>query len=254
MNKTDSTQRFSNRVDAYVKYRPGYPAELVPDLLEKANIHKDAVVADIGSGTGIFTQLLLQAGLQVAAVEPNSNMREAAETLFSEQSRFTSIDAPAEKTGLASNSVDLITAAQAFHWFNNEATKQEFRRILKGGGKLALIWNKRKLSQPFQQAYDGILREFAPEYGQLNHMNLSEQDIASFFDHADMELICFNNSQQLDFSGLLGRLKSSSYCPNESSPYYIPLVTELLALFDQYAFNGMIEFEYDTQLYLGAVA
>jgi SAM-dependent methyltransferase len=248
---TDFTQRFSDRVEAYVKFRPGYPVELVQTLLQKTS---PRTVADIGSGTGIFTRLLLDQGLKVFAVEPNTSMRHAAENLFSEDPLFYSLDAPAEHTGLTDNSVDLITAAQAFHWFNNAATKAEFRRILKPNGKLALIWNKRKISQPFQHAYDAVLRAYVPEYGEVNHMNLSEADIAEFFENGNMEVLHFDNCQQLTFSGLLGRLKSSSYCPTEASPQYPSLVAELAALFEQFAVNDMIDFQYDTQLYLGPIA
>lgn len=250
---TDSTRRFSDRVEAYQKYRPGYPLALLSTLLEKAGLDTDAVVADIGSGTGIFTRLLLDHGLRVLGVEPNTNMRLAAETALSEYQQFTSIDGSAEQTGLEDKSIDLVTAAQALHWFNNAATKAEFQRILKPNGRLALIWNKRAVSEPFQQAYDAILREYAPEYDQVNHMNLDEADIAGFFRPGSMELLHFENSQSLDFAGLIGRLKSSSYCPAEDSPQYIPLVTELVNLFDQFALNGRIDFEYDTQLYLGIV-
>ena len=250
---TDSTQRFSDRVEAYLKYRPGYPAALVATLLEKTGLDASARVADVGSGTGIFTRLLLERNCRVFAIEPNDKMRHAAEVLLSDFPQFTSIDAPAERTGLADNSIDMVTAAQAFHWFNNEATKAEFKRILKRDGKLALIWNRRKVSQPFQQTYDAILREYAPEYNKVNHMNLNEDDITAFFARGSMEELHFDNSQQLDFKGVIGRLKSSSYCPAENSAQYIPLVTELVALFDQYAVNGMIDFEYDTQLYLGSI-
>jgi len=248
---TDSTQRFSDRVEAYVKFRPGYPDELVQTLLQKTS---PRTVADVGSGTGIFTRLLLDQELNVFAVEPNANMRHAAEVLFSGYAYFTSVDASAERTGLAEHSVDLITAAQAFHWFNNTATRTEFRRILKADGKLALIWNKRKVSHPFQQAYDAILKTYAPEYGVVNHMNLSETDIAEFFDDGHMEVLRFDNCQQLTFPGLLGRLKSSSYCPAETSPQYPSLVAELAALFEQFAVNDMIDFQYDTQLYFGTIA
>jgi SAM-dependent methyltransferase len=251
---TDSTQRFSDRVEAYVKFRPDYPAELVKTLVQKTMLDTGAVVADVGSGTGIFTRLLLDQQLKVFAVEPNANMRNAAEVLFSDYPNFTSVDAPAERTGLAEHSVDLVTAAQAFHWFNNAATKAEFRRILKADGKLALIWNKRKVSQPFQQAYDVILKTYAPEYGVVNHMNLSKADIAEFFDAGHMEVLQFDNCQQLTFPGLLGRLKSSSYCPAENSPQYPSLVAELAGLFGQFAVNELIDFEYDTQLYLGSIA
>ena len=251
---TDSTQRFSDRVENYVKYRPGYPSVLIDTLLQKASLGANAVIADIGSGTGILTRLLLNQGHEVLGIEPNTNMRCAAELMLAGHTSFTSIDAPAERTGLADDSVDLITAAQAFHWFNNAATKTEFLRILKPEGKLALIWNKRKISQPFQQAYDAILREYVPEYGVVNHMNLSEADIADFFAVGEMEVLHFDNSQQLAFSNLLGRLKSSSYCPPESSPGYPSLVAELAALFEQFALEDVIDFQYDTELYLGPVA
>ena len=251
---TDNKQRFSKRVEDYIRYRPGYPAELGPRLLEVAGLSAGDVVADIGSGTGIFTRLLLQHDLRVFAVEPNMPMREAAEVELGGERGFKSVPGSAEDTSLADDSVDLVTAAQAFHWFNNDEAKAEFRRILKPGGLLALVWNRRKLSQPFQEAYDAILRELSPEYGKVNHMSLDDRDIAGFFADDEMRLLHFDNSQRFDFDGLLGRLKSSSYCPTEDSPYYIPLVTELLALFDQHAVDGMIEFEYDTRLYLGPMS
>jgi SAM-dependent methyltransferase len=249
-----STERFSSRVDAYQKYRPDYPASLVAEIRKQTGMDGPAVVADIGSGTGIFTRQLLQGGYEVIAVEPNREMREAAEALLADEPRFTSVDGNAEESRLGSASIDLITAAQAFHWFNTDAARQEFRRILKADGKLALIWNRRKLSQPFQQTYDAILREFAPEYGKVNHMNLTATDIESFFATGSMQRFVFDNSQRLDFAALMGRLKSSSYCPEEKSPQFIPLATELLSLFDQHAVDGVIEFEYDTELYLGSIA
>jgi ubiquinone/menaquinone biosynthesis C-methylase UbiE len=248
---TDSTERFSDRVDAYQKYRPGYPPALLAALLERTGLGAGAAVADVGSGTGIFTRQLLDLGLQVNAVEPNTNMRRAAETLLSANPLFRSIDATAEDTGLADRSLDLVTAAQAFHWFNNATTRAEFGRILKPGGKLALIWNKRDLGSPLQQDYHTILSEYAPEYGTVNHMNLTDDDIAEFFSTDSMEILHFDNRQQLDLAGLIGRLKSASYCPAENSPHFIPLMTELVALFDQNAVDGVIDFDYDTQLYLG---
>ena len=248
------TERFSSRVDAYVKYRPGYPQSLLNELQQHTGLGSTASIADFGSGTGIFTRQLLQAGYEVFAVEPNREMRAAAEVILSAEPRFHSIDADAENSGLASASIDLITAAQAFHWFNTDTARQEFRRVLKADGKLALIWNKRKVSRPFQQTYDAILRELAPEYGKVNHMNLTATDIESFFATGSMQRFVFDNSQRLDFAALMGRLKSSSYCPEEKSPQFIPLATELLSLFDQHAVDGAIEFEYDTELYLGSIA
>ena len=248
-----STARFSSRVDAYQKYRPDYPESLLIEIPRQAELESTAVIADFGSGTGIFTRQLLQAGYEVFAVEPNREMRAAAEATLSTLPRFNSIDGSAENSHLASASIDLITAAQAFHWFNTDAAKQEFSRVLKADGKLALIWNKRKVSQPFQQTYDAILRELAPEYGKVNHMNLSASDLESFFATGSMQRYVFDHNQRLDFAALMGRLKSSSYCPDENSPQFIPLATELLSLFDQYAVDGAIDFEYDTELYLGPV-
>ena len=248
------TERFSSRVDAYQKYRPGYPESLLKEIQKQTELGPTAVIADFGSGTGILTQQLVQAGYEVFGVEPNREMREAAEAQLADEPCFTSVDGSAEESRLESASIDLITAAQAFHWFNTDTAKQEFRRVLKTDGKLALIWNKRKVSQPFQQTYDAILRELAPEYGKVNHMNLTTTDIEGFFAAGSMQRFVFDNSQQLDFAALMGRLKSSSYCPEENSPQFIPLATELLSLFDQYAVDGRIEFEYDTELYLGPIA
>lgn len=248
---TDARSRFSDRVANYIRYRPGYPPELVAALLADSG---KPVVADIGSGTGIFTRLLLQQDLRVFGIEPNANMRQAGAEYLAQYGSFTSIDGGAEDTGLDDASVDLITAAQAFHWFNNEASRIEFARILKADGKLALIWNKRRLEQPFQQAYDALLREKAPEYGQVNHMKLSNAEIASFFVEGEMEIRHFDNCQQLDFEGLTGRLKSSSYCPIEGTSAYHLLIDGLRALFEKHADNGLLSFEYDTQLYHGPVA
>ena len=248
---TDARSRFSDRVANYIRYRPGYPPELIAVLLADSD---KPVIADIGSGTGIFTRLLLQRGLRVFGLEPNANMRQAGAEYLAEYGNFTSIDGGAEDTGLAAASVDLITAAQAFHWFNNEQSRKEFARILKPGGQLALIWNRRRLEQPFQQAYDALLREVAPEYGQVNHMNLSSAAIAEFFAAGEMQVLHFDNFQQLDFDGLLGRLKSSSYCPGEGTAEYARLSRELRGLFDKHAIDGLLAFEYDTQLYRGPIA
>lgn len=246
---TDARRRFSERVENYIRFRPGYPSALVSAL----PLGDDSVVADIGSGTGIFTQLLLQRELRVFGVEPNTNMRLAAEEFLADYKHFVSIDGDAENTGLADASVDLITAAQAFHWFNNEQSSKEFARVLKPSGNLALIWNKRRLQQPFQHAYDALLRETAPEYGKVNHMNLGDADIAGFFAPGRMEVLQFDNYQRLDFEGLIGRLKSSSYCPEESTPAYDLLTRKLRNLFDEHAVEGLLTFEYDTQLYQGPV-
>jgi len=250
---TDPTTRFTDRVEDYVRYRPGYPDALPAALLANSGCAGGSTAADIGSGTGIFSEMLLAAGLLVYAVEPNAAMRRAAEQRLGEHPRFHSLDASAEHTGLEPASLDLVTAAQAFHWFNNDAALNEFRRILKPEGLVALVWNRRNLERSFQQAYHELLLAFAPEYGKINHMNLQAADIERFFAPAKMRQQRFENQQRLDFTSLLGRLKSSSYCPREDSPLFIPLVDELQLLFDRHVQNGQVDFDYHTDLYLGPV-
>jgi len=250
----DPRSRFSARVANYVRFRPGYPDKLISALAAILDNPDQGVVADVGSGTGIFTRLLLARGLRVYGIEPNTAMRQAGEEYLAQYAGFISVAGDAENTGLADASVDLVTAAQAFHWFNNDQTRAEFARILKADGKLALIWNRRRTSQPFQRAYDDLLRELAPEYGKVNHMNLGAAEIAEFFAGDSMELLHFDYQQKLDFDGLLGRLKSSSYCPDEDTVEYTRLADELRHLFDKHAIEGLLAFEYDTQLYCGPVA
>lgn len=251
---TDPRHRFSERVANYVRYRPGYPPVLLTTILDGFGKGILPVVADVGSGTGIFTQLLLERGLRVYAIEPNTNMRLAAEESLGAYGKLSSVDAGAENTGLDAASVDLVTAAQAFHWFNNESTRAEFARILKPDGRLALLWNRRRLKQSFQQDYDALLRELAPEYGKVNHMNLSTDDIAGFFATGSMQQRHFDNRQQLDFDGLRGRLESSSYCPEAGSKQYHRLLQALRRLFEEHAEEGRLAFDYDTQLYHGPIA
>lgn len=251
----DSRERFSDRVENYVRFRPGYPDALISALCGDSGNTATTTIADIGSGSGIFTRKLLESGARVYAVEPNAAMRAAAERDLRDYDDFVSIDGDAENTGLARASVDLITAAQAFHWFNNRATLTEFQRILRPDGRLALIWNKRKLQQPFQRDYDALLREYAPEYGKVNHMNLTDGDISAYFAPGRMRLCRFDYLQRLDFDSLLGRLQSSSYCPQASSPEYERLRLALRVLFDQHADDdGRLDFEYETLLYLGDIA
>jgi ubiquinone/menaquinone biosynthesis C-methylase UbiE len=250
----DSRERFSERVEDYVRFRPGYPPELITALLEGLGDPRSLNAADIGSGTGIFTRLLLERGVAVSGVEPNAGMRRAAEGALHSSENFTSVAGSAEDSGLADASIDLLTAAQAFHWFPNARTRTEFARILKPGGRLALIWNRRRVREPFQRAYEALLREFAPEYGKVNHLALTDDEIAAFFEPGKMALSTFDNRQQLDFESLLGRLRSSSYCPAPDSSGYRELKSALEELFARHAIDGTVRFVYDSHLYRGPVA
>lgn len=249
MTITDSRERFTDRVADYIRYRPGYPSAAIDALC--ARIPDNGVVADIGSGTGIFTRLLLAQELTVYAVEPNAAMRDAAEASLGRMPGFVSVDAQAESTGLDDQSVDLVTAAQAFHWFHNDRARAEFVRILKPGGMLALIWNRRDQRDAFQQAYHALLLDFSPEYESVNHMNRSDAELATFFRDPDLQIHCFANRQRLDRAGIIGRIKSASYCPAEDSPQFRRLADGIDALLLQHGKDGEIDFAYETRLYLG---
>ena len=204
--RQSSTQRFSDRVDNYVKYRPSYPVEIVDLLIKKCRLTEGTVMADIGSGTGIFTKLLLDNGNQVFAVEPNQGMRKAAEVQLKDCPGFISIDAPAEKTGLKPDSVDIITSAQAFHWFDRQKVKKEFRRIIRSDGWIVLIWNEQLTdSSAFLKAYEEMLCQYATDYSVVNHTQIDEKVIADFFDPHQFETAVFENNQIFDYGSLKGR-------------------------------------------------
>ena len=243
------TQRFSNRVDNYIRYRPSYPREVVELLRAECGLTLDAVVADIGSGTGKLTELLLPHTKQVFAVEPNLEMREAGERLLQEHPNFTSINGTAEVTTLPDRSVDLIVAGQAFHWFDRERTKVEFKRILKPGGRVALIWNDRQVdSTPFLIAYEALLRSLGTDYEQVNHRNIDAEKLRQFFGRAP-RMKSFPYVQPFDFAGLKGRLLSSSYAPAEGEPGCDAMLANLRAIFDAHQQGGQVAFRYDTVVY-----
>lgn len=245
----DSKERFSDRVADYVKYRPDYPQAAV-DLIYDACDSSKPLVADIGCGTGIFAHQLLAKGCRVTGIEPNENMRAASVAWLGGNGDFSAQAGSAEATGLGDSSVDIITAAQAFHWFNNDSAKAEFRRVLKPGGFVALVWNSRDLDDPFQREYEALLNELATDYSQISHMNLDFDDIAGFFD-SKVKQHAFEHQQRFDFDGLLGRLHSSSYCPDRDTPEYAKLVSAMKTLFERYQEKSFLTFRYITDVYLG---
>jgi len=246
--------RFSDRVENYIRWRPGYPEEVVALLRDEAGLTPQSVVADIGSGTGISTELLLKAGCTVFAVEPNRDMREAAERLLAKYAGFRSVDGRAQATTLADGSVDLILAAQAFHWFDTPETRAEFRRILRPGSLVVLMWNVRLTdTTPFLRGYEELLRRHGTDYAAVRHENIDAAALARFFggSFATHE---FPNFQEFDFSGLAGRLLSSSYAPAPGHPRHEPMMEELRALFEACAENGRVRFSYRTSVHRGRPA
>jgi len=248
----DNTQRFSNRVDNYVKYRPGYPQALLDYLFEELGINREDALADVGSGTGIFTRQLLERGNVVYAVEPNKEMREAADDQLKGNDRFISIGGTAEQTTLKDASVAAIFSAQAFHWFDPEPTSKEFRRVLKPGGMTALVWNKRDVGRnEFAAAYDQLMKRTAPDYENVKHMRLGDSDYRAFFGNGSYSKAVFDNEQQLTYEELLGRASSSSYTPLPGTDAYQSFVQELEALFAAHQKDGYIPFHYVTEVYYG---
>jgi ubiquinone/menaquinone biosynthesis C-methylase UbiE len=251
---SNAIQRFSNRVENYVIYRPGYPDAVIDLLTRECDLTSDSIVADVGSGTGFLSELFLKRGNRVFGVEPNAAMREAGERLLSHYPNFTSVDGSAEATTLADQSVDLITAAQSFHWFDRDKAKAEFARILKPNGWITLIWNERRIdSTPFLRAYEDLLLKYGTDYQEVRHENVYEQ-IATFFAPSKAELASFYNPQTFDFEGARGRLLSSSYVPAPGAPNFEDMLAELRAIFDEHQAGGAITFEYDTRVYFGRFA
>ncbi len=251
MGQVDSKERFSDRVENYVRYRPSYSPAAVGFLREAAGLTPGWVVADVGSGTGISTRLLLENGNTVFAVEPNAAMRGAAERLLAGFSGFRSVDGAAERTTLPDASVDLILAGQAFHWFDPTPTREEFRRILRPGGWVVLMWNTRHLrGTPFLDGYERLLHEFGCDYQSVRCENVSDAAIGRFL-APGWRLGSFPNAQQFDYPGLEGRLLSSSYAPGPDHPRHAPMLAALRRLFDQTNIGGKVTIQYDTQVYLG---
>lgn len=253
MTAPDATTRFSSRVGDYVRFRPSYPANVV-ELLDV----RGRDVADLGSGTGILTRLLLETGgaARVYAVEPNADMRAAAESALQGVGGFVSVDGTAEATTLPDAGVDLVTAAQAFHWFDVPRARAEALRILRPDGRAALVWNDRRTSStPFLVAYEALLRRFGTDYAEVRHKNLGDDIVGSFFGGRDhMQHTTFANAQHFDFDGLAGRLLSSSYAPQAGHPSHAPMMNELRAVFDRYAGpDGRVTFEYDVRVFYGSM-
>jgi len=246
---TSTVERFSNRVENYVKYRPGYPAEMMAFFRNELGLTQDSTIADIGSGTGLSAKPFLENGNLVYGVEPNSAMRAGAEEYLKNFENFRSIDGTSETSNLSECSVDFIIAAQAFHWFEPKPTRPEFRRILKPDGFVCLIWNERQLNtNPFLIEYEHLLLKYANDYEKVRHENIDESKLAAFF-QTSFDRRTFANQQVLDFEGLKGRVLSSSYMPAETDEKYVPMIDELQALFAKHARDGKITILYDTNVY-----
>jgi SAM-dependent methyltransferase len=254
MIASDSRERFSGRVEAYARARPGYPAGLIALLRRESALAPSAAVADVGSGTGILSLPFLRFGNTIFAVEPNARMRAAAEELLGAEPRWRSIDGSAEATTLAPGSVDLVAAGQAFHWFDRERARREFGRILRPPRRVVLVWNDRRTEGSlFSEGYESLLRRHGTDYRAVDHKNLAPGDFDAFYRPGKWKLFTLPNAQELDREGLRARLVSSSYTPPPGDPRQEAMLEDLEELFRASARDGIVRMEYDTKVYVGSV-
>ncbi|HEV3481527.1 MAG TPA: class I SAM-dependent methyltransferase [Candidatus Acidoferrales bacterium] len=248
----DSTQRFSNRVEDYVRYRPGYPREIVDVLRDECGLTSESVVVDVGSGTGLLTQLFLENGNVVYGIEPNAAMREAGELFLEKHRHFSSVAATAEATTLPDASTDLVVAGQAFHWFDRAAARREFVRILKPQGWVSLIWNERAVQATlFMAEYEKLLQRHGTDYSTVQHVYSEQAGLDKFYAPSEVWTREFENEQRVDWNGLKGRLMSASYAPKPGDPKHEPMIKDFEKLFAAHQTDGKVVILYRTRVYFG---
>ena len=247
---SDTVSRFSGRQGDYLAGRPSYPAELLEWLGALYAPPERSAAADVGSGTGKLTAQLLRAGFRVYGVEPNGDMRRAAEALLAGDPRFTSVDGTDRDTGLADGSVDLVTAAQAFHWFDGPAFARECRRVLRPGGRVFLIWHVRR-SAPVNRELARVFQTHCPDFHGFSG-GIAEDDprIRAFFG-GRYEKRRFPHPLTLDRERFLRRCLSSSYSLREGDAGYPAYLAALEALFDRFSREGLLLQPNETLAYAG---
>jgi SAM-dependent methyltransferase len=251
----DPTKRFSSRVNNYVKYRPRYPQEVIGALRNECGLTSNSLVADIGSGTGFLTELFLQNGNPVFAVEPNPEMRAASEKLLGKYTGFHSVAGRAENTTLENKSVDFVVSGQAFHWFDRQATRNEFLRILRSDGWVMIVWNERVTqASPFLADYEQLIRQYAPDYALVDYRKIYRESLSDFYGERGYQSKTFRYRQQFDLAGVRGRLLSSSYTPEQGHPNHEPMLAELQKIYRSHEVDGQVEFEYTTHMYYGRLS
>jgi SAM-dependent methyltransferase len=244
------TERFTGLAGLYSQYRPSYPASAIDFVISRCGLSDKSILVDVGCGTGISTRLFAARGIRVIGIEPNADMRRQAETepLPSGAPRPNYQEGRAEATGLRDASADAVVAAQAFHWFDPEATLGEFHRILKPHGWAVLLWNQRDESDPFTRAYGAGVRQltnaevFEPYHGKGDALLTSPL-------FREGERVFFPNEQVLDEAGLVGRAFSVSYAPRDAASVQ-RYADELREVFWRFQENGRVILRYETSVFL----
>ncbi len=244
----DNTNRFDGKADIYAKARPKYAAGLF-DYLKGRGIAAGSVFADIGSGTGIFTEQLLHCGYWVYAVEPNGDMRQKAEVRLSGNRSFVSVNGMASHTGLPEGSVDFVTAAQAFHWFDADGFRKECQRILKPGGKVILVYNVRDEKAAVTQALAKLRQQYNPEFHGFSN-GMSDAGCRAFF-AGNCDVYRADNTQIYDRNSYVNRVLSSSYSLKETDNRYRDYLAGIHEIFDAFSTGGFIAVPTETVAYIG---
>ena len=254
MSHRDPASRYEDRAGLYARHRPRYPDALRVALLTMGQLRPGDEVADVGSGTGLLSELLLSAGCRVFAVEPSAKMREEAERRFAGEKRFVSVKGSAERTTLPDASVDLVAAGQAFHWFEPVAARAEFLRVLRSPGRALLVWNVRRAeASSFMTACERLIAAHATDPELVGDHIPDEAVLATFFGGSSPQPIIFHHEQTFDEEGLIGRLLSCSFVPGPAEPGRETMIEAIHALFARHQENGAVRFIYETRAYSGTL-
>jgi ubiquinone/menaquinone biosynthesis C-methylase UbiE len=247
--------KFTGKAKIYSKYRPTYPKALIDYLYSEIGLSESSTIADIGSGTGIFSRLLLQNNSRVIGVEPNDDMRQTAEKELTRFAKYTSIKASAENTTLSDSSIDYITVAQAFHWFDRANFRLECKRILKSNSKVILVWNTRDSSSDLVIENDKINKQYCPGYNGFSGGTGGDdpENYADFFKGGKCEYQTFENNISFEKDGFIGRNLSASYAPKEGTEAYHAYIDGLERLFCKYSINGRLCLPNSAKSYIGKV-
>jgi SAM-dependent methyltransferase len=252
--RTGPTERFTGRVADYARFRPSFPEALL-DALPAGILSPSSTVADVGSGTGIFSRQLARRVGALYCVEPNREMREHSAAYLAGFPDVRIVDGTAEATGLPAAAVDAITAAQAFHWFDRRRAKEEFIRVLRPGGWVVLLWYERITSgNPFLEGYEALLQRYAVDYREVDHRNITPEIISEFFRPAPVSRLEATMTERMDLAAVKGRIGSSSYTPPEGHPNHAPLIAGVTDLFNRCSRDGAVEFVYTTTAHAGRLS